>query len=304
MALAALAECFSAFAQSSLKTYSSLGSSDDVEILILGSGWTGTFLIPLLKENGVSFAATSRSGSGGTIKFSFDLNAERPDAFEVLPNATTVVIVFPIYEQGGSEKLTKSYLETHPESSPLFVQLGSTGIWNRSIWYDRHSPYNPTNKRALAEDELLALHPRAKATVLELCGLWGGSRSMRNYVDRVAPTKEALKARGSIHLIHGLDVARAILAVHNEPKKAVNNRWLVTDGRVYDWWDLASAWGTGGADGKDKPLRGPQPGWVRELMDEEGIGALPRTPEQLGNALDSREFWNTFNLSPAKARVE
>lgn len=128
--------------------------------------------------------------------------------------------------------------------------------------------------------------------------------------------------QGSIHLIHGLDVARAILAVHNEPKKAVNNRWLVTDGRVYvssmllsiepmtdfvfryDWWDLASAWGTGGADGKDKPLRGPQPGWVRELMDEEGVRALPRTPEQLGNALDSREFWNTFNLSPAKARVD
>ena len=32
--------------------------------------------------------------------------------------------------------------------------------------------------------------------------------------------------------------------------------------------------------------------------------ALPRSPEMLGRALDSREFWSTFGLSPALARLE
>lgn len=131
MAFAALAECLSSFGLSRPYSYSPLtASTDDVEVLILGSGWTGSFLIPLLQENKVSYAATSRSGSGGTIKFSFDLEAKNSEAFKALPTAKTVVIVFPIYEKGGSEKLTSGYLETHPDSSPLFVQLGSTGIWN------------------------------------------------------------------------------------------------------------------------------------------------------------------------------
>ena len=73
-----------------------------------------------------------------------------------------------------------------------------------------------------------------------------------------APTKEALKngtissispiisktiriLQGSLHMIHGLDVARAILAVHAEFSKAQGQQWIITDGSVYDWWDLGSA---------------------------------------------------------------
>ena len=112
-----------------------------------------------------------------------------------------------------------------------------------------------------------------------------------------------------MHMIHGVDVARAILAVHGNFKPATGQRWLLTDGRVYDWWDLASAWGdkqtksdavvSGPASDK-----GPQPRWVRELMNEENVRALPRSVEQLGRALDSRDFWNTFELEPVMARLE
>ena len=63
------------------------------------------------------------------------------------------------------------------------------------MWYDRHSPFDPDNPRASAEQELLALSPEFLTTVLNLAGLWGGQRSMRNYVGRIAPTKEALKAK-------------------------------------------------------------------------------------------------------------
>lgn len=118
--------------------------------------------------------------------------------------------------------------------------------------------------------------------------------------------------QGSIHMIHGEDVSRAILAVHNQFDLANGERWLLTDGRVYDWWDLASAWGETESKvktdktsaGEDDENRGPQPKWVRELMMEEGVRALPRPPGLLGRANDSREFWDTFRLEPVRARLE
>ncbi len=64
-----------------------------------------------------------------------------------------------------------------------------------SVWIDRHSPYDRTNARAAAEDELLALSPDTPTTVLDLCGLWGGPRAVKNFVGRMAPTKEALRAK-------------------------------------------------------------------------------------------------------------
>ena len=99
-----------------------------------------------------------------------------------------------------------------------------------------------------------------------------------------------------------------------------------------DLWDLAARWGNAGDEGRNHPPRGPQPKWVQELMMEtqrnadksneeliEGIGeqdeenqrvvaspvrALPRTPEQCGSALDSSEFWSTFELTPAVPWVD
>lgn len=119
-------------------------------------------------------------------------------------------------------------------------------------------------------------------------------------------------------MIHGIDVARAILAVHSNFSKAIGQRWLLTDGRVYDWWDLASAWGSGpsapaladinsnaaSATNPDTEDRGPQAAWVQQLMRETGVRALPRSNETLGRALDSREFWETFGLTPVKGRME
>ena len=72
--------------------------------------------------------------------------------------------------------------------------------------------------------------------------------------------------------------------------------------RVYDWWDLASAWGTGGHN--TGIPQGLQPAWVTELMEEEGVKALPRDMALLGRLLDGRDFWKTFKLIPSRARLE
>jgi len=152
------------------------------------------------------------------------------------------------------------------------------------------------------------LSPTVPTAVLNLAGLWGGSRSPHSWVTRVAPTKEALKDKGSLHLIHGIDVSRAILAIHTNISKAAGQRWIITDGRVYDWWDLASAWGSSPTSAPHSSIpseeRGPQARWVRELMMEQNVRALPRNHEDLGRALDSRDFWYEFGLSPTKALLE
>jgi hypothetical protein len=67
---------------------------------------------------------------------------------------------------------------------------------------------------------------------------------------------------------------------------------------VYDWYDLASKWGTAGEDGRGKPIEGPQAEWVLQLMKEQGIRSLPRTAEQMGKGLDSHEFWEAVGISP------
>ncbi|KAI0080934.1 hypothetical protein K474DRAFT_45032 [Panus rudis PR-1116 ss-1] len=305
-----------------------------VDILILGAGWTSTFLIPLCTSNNISYAATSRPSENDpskpktpdTILFEFDPNSDDPKPFEVLPKAKTVLITFPIRVKGASERLVRLYQETHAGDvngevlQTAFIQLGSTGIWDKgptfkggpAKWFDRHTPYDSSNDRAIAEKELLELSSHTPTTVLNLCGLWGGERHPKHWVGRVAPSKEALRVKGGVHMIHGEDVSRAILAVHSKFALANGQRWLLTNQRIYDWWELVSTWGD--QESKQKVPdserqegdgeKGPHPRWVRELMVEEGVRVLPRNVEQMGSAKDSRDFWTTFDLDPVRTRFE
>jgi hypothetical protein len=104
-----------------------------VELLILGAGWTSTFLIPLLNSCKISYAATQRSpppSSPNCIAFTFDPESDDATPFTALPKANTVLITFPIKVEGGSRRLVELYRQTHQAERALFVQLGSTGIWD------------------------------------------------------------------------------------------------------------------------------------------------------------------------------
>ena len=101
------------------------------DLLILGAGWTSIFLIPLCQQQGISFAATSRTGRDGTLAFQFDPESDDPRAYEILPQATTVLITFPIETKGGSATLVKLYKRTHggDKAEIRFIQLGTASIW-------------------------------------------------------------------------------------------------------------------------------------------------------------------------------
>ncbi|KAK1753136.1 hypothetical protein QBC47DRAFT_387853 [Echria macrotheca] len=297
---------------------------EELDLLILGAGWTATFLIPLLKQRGLAFAATTTDGRSvadhPTIPFRFDPSAPDQDkqrsAIAALPRARSVLITFPLTGVGPSELLVAAYAATHTrnnaQSKPKFrfIQLGSSGIWqgsqgqtaDKGPWVTRHSPYDKSNPRAVAEDQLRELG----GCVLNLSGLWGGARDPRHWVgSRVGRTKEEVEGKKSLHLIHGVDVARSVVAVATASEetwesKGKEQRWMLTDGFVYDWWALFVGWAD--LKGEDEPTE--QAKWVFELMAEaKDVKALPRSMEQLGRCYDTREFWDTFGLVPLKARV-
>lgn len=251
-----------------------------LDILCLGSGWTYTFLGPAAMDKSLRIASTTRDGRGGTIPFTFDPTSDDTAAFEALPDASLVVVIFPLYETAAVRRLVRGYLDTRrqteeegekPRKQAAFLQLGSTGVWDHgptlqlaplsqddeeeetrgkkrrdggggggggdSPWKDRHSRIDATIPRGAAEDYLLGLNDSKSArpvstSVLNLSGLWGHGRSPRRFIGRIAPDKETLSRLGSVHFVHGHDVARAILEMARQWDKAEGQRWLLTNERV------------------------------------------------------------------------
>lgn len=108
-----------------------------VDILILGAGWTSTFLIPLCAADSITYAATTRSGRDSTIPFAFDPLSDDPTPYYALPDAQTVLITFPIESPGASARLVRLYKQSREpgacageEGATGFIQLGSSGIWD------------------------------------------------------------------------------------------------------------------------------------------------------------------------------
>ncbi|KAI7379036.1 hypothetical protein KC336_g19256, partial [Hortaea werneckii] len=81
-------------------------------LLILGAGWSSTFLIPLCQARHVSFAATTRDGrkvaGADTIPWSFNpdeatTTTNPTNQFSRLPLAAAILITFPLTGTGQSK---------------------------------------------------------------------------------------------------------------------------------------------------------------------------------------------------------
>ncbi|OCK76979.1 hypothetical protein K432DRAFT_132018 [Lepidopterella palustris CBS 459.81] len=268
-----------------------------VDFLILGAGWTSTFLLPLLTTSQITHAATTTTGHDNTIPFRFNPASHDTAPYSRLPSAKTVLITFPLTGPGQSRLLTSLYRQVHGDEN-YWIQLGSTGIFNQNEdWNDDDSPYDSSNPRAIAEDELRAC---VGGCVLNLAGLYGGTRVPRNWLSRIAKSKEDVKAKKAVHFIHGADVARAIVAAHGQ--MTFGKRWILADLRVYDWWDLIQSWDR--ETDEERKKRGNYAKWVGELMVEDGVRALPRPVEELGRKLDSRGFWECMGIWPSQGRLD
>ena len=267
----------------------------EVEILILGAGWTSNFLIPALKDESITFAATTTTGHDNTIPFRYDPDKPDRKQFEILPSAKTILITFPLKGEGQSRQITSLYHDSHPDTKPQWIQLGSTGIYTNEGWSNHKSPHDKSNARAMAEDELLEL---GHSTVLNLAGLYDDEiRRPQNWVARVAPSKKDVKGKQSLHLIHGKDVARGVIGCHKHWDAVEGQRWILTDLFSYDWWALLMAWGGTLKDGSDVRQV------VLEIMEEEKVKALTRETGKIGRALDARDFWLAIKSVPREGSI-
>lgn len=276
-------------------------TQSSVDLLILGAGWTSTFLIPQLDTESISHAETTTTGRDNTIPFKFDPDSTSTEPYKSLPSASTVLITFPLKGTGQSKLLTSLYRKVHGDDN-FWIQLGSTGIFDQNpSWTTEDSPYRKDDIRAIAEDEL---RDCVRGCVLNLCGLYGGSRIPRNWIPRLGKSKADVAARKAVHFVHGEDVAKAIIAVHRRPTPG--KRWIVTDLRVYDWYDLIMSFSclTGKEDSEEQKEGVVKfARWVGELMREEGVKALPREMDVLGRKLDGRRFWETMGVWPGHPRL-
>jgi hypothetical protein len=255
-----------------------------MEILVLGLGWQGKYIKEHCESIGISCAATTTSGRDETIQFSYsdELTVEE---FLILPRATMVVITFPFPSVNSGKLIMEKYQKVH-QMTPNWILFGSTRPFHGTSgnpWADRSGPVRP-DVRFQSEEMFLKMG----GCVLNLAGLYGGPRILKNWIPKVVLTKEVLASKTSIHLIHGLDVARLVYAVYK--KFSTGQRWLVTDLRIYDWWELVLALD----DGERIP-------WVLDLLKENKTRSLPRPYEMLDRCLDSKETWTYFGLLPTQS---
>lgn len=131
-----------------------------------------------------------------------------------------------------------------------------------------------------------------------ICTYLNAFRQPKGWVPRF-PSSDAIRNKllnRQLHLIHGKDVARAILAVHENFKHG--ERWIITDNGCYDWIKLFLTWGSPEQINIARSLAEEDP-VCREAL---GNGSLEEIVERGGvkPRLDSTEFWETFNLKPTE----
>lgn len=120
-----------------------LSADSSCDLLILGAGWTFSFLASHIaaEHPSLSYIATTRDGRNGTLKWAWDAEQEGHQQYEALPRAKTVLITYPIKGEGGSKRMVEGYEAVH--GAVRWIQLGSTGIFDVS-W-----------KRYTGEEQLL-----------------------------------------------------------------------------------------------------------------------------------------------------
>ena len=132
------------------------------------------------------------------MTFIFDASSDVIETHRNLPDASTVLITFPIStESGGPTKLVNLYAGSRQSAiQPRFMLLGATGIWevcvSRSIQVSSLIVRLGSQKAKVRTIQDLEqsrsrscwiYQPRVQTTALNLAGLWGGSRTgLEKYV--------------------------------------------------------------------------------------------------------------------------
>ena len=215
-------------------------SQPKLPILVLGSGYTGRYLITEASHQGRVVLSTSRDPDRQlkhvppSQRLMFDL--ARPDTWTNIPAHADLIWCFPALPLEQVQAFAKT-LGTPPRR---LVVLGSTSAYqspSRSAdypppWIDESAPIDLSKPRVRGEEYLRKKHD---AIILRVAGIYGPGRNPLEWIrsGRIGPSRKY------VNLIHVADLASTCLAAltRGRPGDVYN----ASDGTPRTWNEICAA---------------------------------------------------------------
>ncbi|MCB0376948.1 MAG: hypothetical protein KDD33_00520 [Bdellovibrionales bacterium] len=197
-------------------------------ILILGLGYTGRFLLQTRPQEWLSTQVLTTSRSQGQ-NFVFDLLDE--STWDHLPPVAGTIITFPLEPFAKA----KSFFDKKKNDLGRIVIMGSTSclqIDEEGQRVNEDCPITPSLDRVEAE-----LYFKSQGAMLVLAsGIYGPGRNPIDWVKKgwVGPSEKYL------NLIHGEDLARILWAALKMGQPGTT--YLASDGHPHSWKKLITHW--------------------------------------------------------------
>lgn len=208
-------------------------------LVILGSGYTARFVLPLAERQYAHVLATSReperhlSHVQPDRRIRFDLTQQ--GTWHNIPTDADLLWCFP----ATPLDLVKQFAATLGPRSRQLVVLGSTSAYTAGVsseypppWIDETAPIDLAQPRVEGE-EFLRTH--CAAVILRIAGIYGPDRNPIDWIKRgrVGPSRKY------VNLIHVEDLAAICLAALERgiPGEVYN----VSDGTPRTWKDICRA---------------------------------------------------------------
>ncbi|HLZ33967.1 MAG TPA: hypothetical protein VKP13_08110 [Nitrospira sp.] len=209
---------------------------EQTQLVILGSGYSARFLMPLaLQQYGRVFATSRRPDDHlATVpkdrRFEFDL--DRPETWGNIPSFADLLWCFPATPV---ERVRQCAARVNASSRRIVV-LGSTSAYDIGDsqqypppWIDETAPVDLRKSRVQGEEWL---RNECGAIVLRVAGIYGPGRNPLDWIrqGRVGPSRKY------VNLIHVEDLASICLAAlkRGNPGEVYN----VSDGVPYTWDEI------------------------------------------------------------------
>lgn len=205
-------------------------------LIILGSGYTARFLVPLAARQYPTVLATSREPGKNLVHLAPDqriqFNLAQPHTWAAIPDAADLLWCFPAIPLNFVQQFGES-LRASPRR---LVVLGSTSAYDTGdsqdyppSWIDETAPIDLTKPRVQGEE---FLRKECGAIVLRVAGIYGPDRNPLSWISsgRVTPSRKY------VNLIHVEDLASTcLLALERGTPGEVYN---VSDGTPHTWKEI------------------------------------------------------------------